>query len=170
MIILYLILLIIIVILILLFTKYLKVRVVFDTCKTDLNMTLLWLHTFLKAWVTIEDTKPMLTIYLLNKRLFKRRLIKEKKNLSGVDIIKLIDTREIQVNTYYGFRDPFITGITCGVINAASQFINIDFINQRPDFNTESDYIYLDASAKINLGSSLINYLSSKLRHKSKNY
>lgn len=156
-------LLIAVILIILLFTEYLKVKVVFDTCKTDLNMSLSWFHSFLKALVTIENTKPMLTLYLLNKRLFKRSLktSKGKKKLNGIELVKLIDSRDMHVNAYYGFRDPFTTGITWGVINAASQFINIDSINQMPDFTAENDYIYLDASAKVNVGSTLINYLSS---------
>lgn len=153
--------LLITVILLLLFTKYLKVKVVFDTYKADLNMTLSWLHSFLKALVTIEDTKPMLTLYLLNKKLFKRKLTTGKRKRSGLDLIRLIDSRDIHVNAYYGFRDPFTTGITCGVINVVSQFIKVDSLRQLPDFTTVNDYIHLDASAKVNLGSTLINYFNS---------
>ena len=149
-------LLIIGIIAILLFTVALRVKIVVDTCKTNSNMTLLWLHSFLKALVTIENTKPMLTMYLLNKKLFKKRIKSGKGKLSGLELVKLVDSRDIHVNTHYGFRDPFTTGITCGAINAASQFINIDSINQMPDFTTENDYIYLDAKAKVNIGSTLI--------------
>ena len=141
----------------LLFTVDLRVKIVFDTCKTNLSMTLLWLNSILKALVTIEDSKPMLTLYLLNRRLFKRRLKTGKSKLNKTNLIKLIDSRDVHVNAYYGFRDPFTTGITCGAFNAASQFINIDSINQIPDFTTENDYIYLDASANVNLGSTLLN-------------
>jgi len=162
MVLMFLILSIAVILIILLFTVALRVKVVFDTYKTDLNMTLLWLHSFLKALVTIEDTKPMLTLYLLNKRLFKRILKTGKGKLSSMQFVKLIDSKDIHVNAYYGFRDPFTTGITCGAINAASQFINIDSINHVPDFTTENDYIYLDASAKVNLGSTLIRLFRFK--------
>lgn len=142
---------------ILLFTVDLRVRIVFDTCKTNLSMTLFWLHSFLKALVTIEDSTPMLTLYLLNRRLFKRRLKARKSKINKTDLMKLIHSSDVHVNANYGFRDPFTTGITCGAFNAASQFINIDSINQIPDFTTEKDYIYLDASANVNLGSTLLN-------------
>jgi hypothetical protein len=162
MVLLYLILLIAVILIILLFTVALKVKVVFDTYKTSLNMILLWLHSFLKAFVTIEDTKPMLTLYLLNKKLFKRRLKTGKGNLKSMDMVKVVDYRDVHVNASYGFRDPFTTGITCGAINAALQFINIDSINQMPDFATENDYICLDASANVNVGSSLIKLFKFK--------
>lgn len=155
----FLILLIVVVLIALLFTVLVRVVVVFDTCKTSMSMTLLWLHSFLKGLVTIEDTKPILTLYLLNKKLFKKKLEThkgKKRKPSGIEFVKLVDSRNINVNAYYGFRDPFTTGITCGAINVVSQFINIDSINQVPDFTTENDYIYLDASAKVNLGSTLL--------------
>ena len=163
----FIILLIVGVVVILLFTIALRVKIVVDTCKTNLNMTLLWLHSFIKALVTIEDSKPMLTLYLLNKKLFKRRLFKQrikssKGKLSGMDFIKVLDSRDVHVNAQYGFRDPFNTGITCGAISAASQFINIDSINQLPDFTTENDYVYLDAKAKVNIGSTLIKLIKFK--------
>jgi hypothetical protein len=165
----FIILLIVLVVIILLFTVALKVKVVVDTCKTNLNMTFLWLHSFLKALVTIEDTKPMVTLYLLNKKLFKRKLKtgkgkdEGKGKFSNMDFVKLVDYRDVHVDAQYGFRDPFTTGITCGAINAATQFINIDSINQAPDFATDNDYIYLDARAKVNMGSTLIKFL--KLKH-----
>ncbi|HEY8889364.1 MAG TPA: hypothetical protein VIM70_03850 [Clostridium sp.] len=170
----FLILLIVVILIILLFTVAVRVKVVFDTSKTNLSLTLIWLHSFLKALITIEDKKPILTIYLLNKRLFKMTLFKKgsfkkrlkKGKVNGTRFVKLIDSKDIHVNTYYGFRDPFTTGITCGAINAASQFINIETINHVPDFTTENDYIYFDASAKVNLGSTLLKYLDSNKRLK----
>ena len=163
----FIILLIVGVVVILLFTIALRVKIVVDTCKTNLNMTLLWLHSFIKALVTIEDSRLMLTLYLLNKKIFKRRLFKEKLKsgkgkLRGMDFIKVVDSREVHVNAKYGFRDPFNTGIACGAISAASQFINIDSINQLPDFTTENDYVYLDAKAKVNIGSTLIKLIKFK--------
>ena len=156
MVLMFLILLVAVILIILLFTVSLSVKVVFDTCKTSLCMTLLWLHSAFKALVTIENTKPMVTIYLLNKKIFTKKFKTGKGNFSGLEFLRLVDSRDIHVNAYYGFRDPFTTGITCGAINAASQFINIDSINQVPDFTAGNDYIYLDATAKVNIGSTLL--------------
>ena len=159
-----LILLIVVTFIVLLFTVNLRVKVVFDTYKTSLNMSLIWLHSFLKALVTIEDTKPMLTLYLLNKRLFKKRLGagRRKRKLNGIKVIKSIDSSDVHVNARYGFRDPFTTGIPCGALSVASQFINIDYFSQFPDFTAGDDYIYMDASAKVNLGSTLMNLFRLK--------
>jgi hypothetical protein len=155
--------LVFVILIILLFTVALRVEIVFDTYRTGLKMTLLWLHSCLKALVTIEDTKPMLTLFLFNKKLFYKYLKKRKGKTNSMELVKIVDSRDVHINASYGFRDPFTTGITCGAINAASQFINIDSIDQMPDFTAENDYIYLDADAKVNLGSSLIRLFRFKV-------
>jgi hypothetical protein len=163
-----LILVIILILIILLFTVALRIKVVLDTYKSNLNMSFLWLHSFLKALVTIEYSKPMLTMYFLNKKLFKRKLKSGSGagKFSGFDLIKMANPKHVHVNTNYGFRDPYNTGITCGAISMASQLINIDSINQNPDFTAAEDYIHIDASAKVNLGSTIIKLFKYKANHK----
>jgi len=141
---------------ILLFLVALRIKIVFDSDKSDINMTLLWLNSVFKALVTIEDAKPILTLYLFNKKILKRTFEKGQNKPRGMELVKLTNPKDVHVNAYYGFRDPFTTGIACGAVNIASQFINIDSINHIPDFLTVNDYIYLDATAKVNLGSILI--------------
>ena len=152
----------VIALLILLFTQYFNIKIIFDTYKTDLTMTLLWLHSFFKTLVTIEDSKPMLAFYVFDRRLFERSLAIGKGNHRGIDLMKSIDSKDVHVDAYYGFRDPYTTGIACGVISAASQLINISSIYQSPDFTADNEYIYLNANAKVNIGSTLIRYLRSR--------
>ena len=141
---------------ILLFLIALRIKLIFDSDRTDINMTLSWLNPVFKALVTVQDTKPILTLYLFNKRILNRTFKKGQNKPRAMNIVKLINPKNINVNAYYGFKDPFTTGIACGVINIASQFINIDSINHIPDFMTTNDYIYLDATAKVNLGATII--------------
>lgn len=158
-----LIILIVIILMILLFIIAIRVKLVFNSDKSYINMTLLWISPLIKAFVTIKDSKPIISLYIFNKMIFKRAIKKVENANSGMKLVQLTNPKDIQVNVQYGFKDPFITGITCGVINIASQFINIDSINQSPNFMTENDYIYLDANAKVNLGSTLFRFLSQKM-------
>lgn len=152
---------------ILLFLAVLRIKLVFDTDKSEINMTLLWLDPFVNAFMTLENTMPVLKVYLFKQLVMKRRLSNRGRNNSGsMELVKLSNPKEVHVNVHYGFRDPFTTGITCGAINIASQFINIASINQIPDFMPENDYIYLDATAKVNLGEALINLLSQRVVNK----
>ncbi len=144
---------------ILLFLFALKINLIFNSDKPDINMTLLWLYPFIRVLVTIENAIPVIQVYLFNKFILKKAIKQEMKKHKGMDIVKITNPTDIQVNVQYGFRDPFTTGIACGVISAASQLINIDYVNQIPDFISTNDYIYLNATAKVNLGSALINYM-----------
>lgn len=144
------------------FTGYFRVQVIFDAYKSNLNMTVTWLHSFIKAIIYLEGLKPVLSFYVWNKRIFKKYLMKGREHNSASDLIKVIDSKEVNVDAGYGFRDPSITGIFCGIANAVTQFINIDSIRLRPDFVAENDYVYLNANAKVNIGSTLISYLRLK--------
>lgn len=152
---------------ILLFLAVLRIKLVFDTDKSEINMTLLWLDPLVNAFMTLENTMPVLKVYLFKQLVMKRTLSNRGRNNSGgMELVKLSNPKEVHVNVHYGFSDPFTTGITCGAINMASQFINIASINQIPDFMPENDYIYLDATAKVNLGEALINLLSQRMVNK----
>jgi hypothetical protein len=106
----------------------------------------------------------MLKVYLFKQLIMKKTLKIRKKKYGGMELIKLSDPKDVHVNVQYGFRDPFTTGVTCGVINMASQFINIDSINQTPEFMSDDDYVHLDATAKVNLGSTLIKLIKTRMQ------
>lgn len=161
-----LIIILVVVITTLLFVHTLRINFVFDTDKTDMNMTLLWLYPLIKIIVTMEDAKPALSFYFFNKHIFKKTIKKGRNRSSGMDLIKITNPKDICITANYGFRDTFTTGITCGAINIASQLINIESIKHNPDFTTENDYIYLDATATINLGTAFINLLRQTLNRR----
>lgn len=151
---------------ILLFLFALRIKLVLDTDKSEITMTVLWLDPLIKAYVTSENAIPMLKVYVFHQLIFQRALNKAlnkgRNKRGGTELVKLSRPKDVNVNVRYGFSDPFTTGVACGAINVASQFINIDSINQTPDFLSTDDYIYLDATAKVNLGSTLIRLFKSK--------
>ncbi|HEY9063306.1 MAG TPA: hypothetical protein VIO64_22835 [Pseudobacteroides sp.] len=140
------------------FTISLRARFIFDTEKSNMYMTLFWLPPLFKAVMEIIDTKPVLTVTVLNKRLLSKTL-KSKKQHFDTQIINKVNPQEFVINAYYGFRDPFSTGITTGLLGAISSLVDIATVRHCPDFTASKDYIYVDASAKINLGNALIKLL-----------
>lgn len=148
----------------LLFVEVLRVHFVLDTDNSDMKMTVLWFYPLIKVIVTMENNNPELAFYLFNKHLFNKTIKKSKGKSSKMELLKIISPKDVRINTSYGFKDSFTTGITCGAINIVSQFINIESIKHNPDFITVSDYIYLDATAKVNLGTAIINLLKQKRR------
>jgi hypothetical protein len=147
------------ILLVLVFVVALRIIFTFNSDNADMHLTLLWLYPFLKAVVTNEDTDMVLTVYLFKKSIIKKTLRKRetKEAANNMDIIRQVHPRDINVHAAYGFKDPFVTGVACGAINIASQFINIDSIQQDPDFVTDEDYFSINATAKVNLGSALVN-------------
>lgn len=145
------------VLILLAFTIATKIIFTFNSDKSNMNLTLLWLYPFIKAVVTNEENRLILTVYLFKKSIFRKALKGRKQKSNNLELIKQVNPTDVTVNTSYGFRDPFVTGIACGAINIAAQFIDIDSISQNPDFVTDRDYIYVNATAKVKLGSALVN-------------
>lgn len=138
-----------------------KVNIVFDTDRNDMHLSACWLYPFIKVTARIKDTKPVMDLYLFKLHLINRAIKtnRDKTGIKKADLIKILKPGDLSIKTKYGFTNPSVTGIACGAINAASQFNNIDFLDQIPDFMTEHDYIYFDASATINLGAALISLI-----------
>ncbi len=148
-------------ILLLLFAIDAKLRLLFDSDRNDMHFTVSWIYPFIKGIGKLENNRPIITIYIFGLHLFKKSINpgKNKGGIKKTDMLKIFNLKDVTINTKYGFTNPSSTGITCGAINAASQFINIDFLNQVPDFMSAHDYIYFDAKASVNLGASLTNLI-----------
>lgn len=134
----------------------LKIIFTFNSDRTDMNLTLSLFYPFLKAVIT-NESGLILTVYLLNKSIFTRELKPGDSKPGKMDLIKRVRPTDINVYTSYGFRDPAITGVACGAIGIASQFFNIRSLYQDPDFVSDNDYIYVNASAKLKIWSALVN-------------
>jgi len=144
---------------VLLFTVKSEVDLTFNSTDSDMHVTLLWLYPLLKSVITRENARLVMTVYLFNKRIVTKQ-INRKQKLSGEEnILKRFNPTDIRVDTQYGFRDPFVTGLACSAITMVSKFFNVKSINQRPDFLAVNDYINLDATAKLNLGRSLMKLI-----------
>ncbi|WP_313559365.1 hypothetical protein [Ruminiclostridium cellobioparum] len=166
----YIILIVIAFVLLLLFAFDAKVKLVFDTDRNDMHLSVNWIYPFIKGTVSIENWHPAIDVYIFRVHLFKKTvkagsqgiLSRGKKSGKGIrktDLLKIFNLKELSINTKYGFTNPSATGIACGAFNTASQFINIDSLSQIPDFMSAHDYIYFDAEASVNLGASLTNLI-----------
>lgn len=150
---------IVLLLIVLLFTVKSEVNLSFDSTSSDIHLTLHWLSPFLKSVITRENSGFVLTVYLLNKRILTRKIYR-KRNVSGnKSILQSLNPTDIHIDTQYGFRDPFFTGLTCSAIAVVSEFFNVKSLSQRPDFLANNDYINLDATAKLNLGRSLLKLI-----------
>jgi len=67
------------------------------------------------------------------------------------DIINITKPKKIKINGTYGFEDPSLTGIACGIIPLVSSLIPISHINLRPVFDDEIIDIYCEIYGRISL-------------------
>lgn len=162
----YLIVLILLFMVILTFTAILKVAFTLDTERENIQLTLLWLYPFMKVTAESNDDAPLLSVYLFNKRVYGRKISLKKTGTRNADFVKSVSPSDVHFDISYGFRDPFITGITCGAIHAASEYMSFVSIKQSPDFVANNDYVYMDATAKVNIGNTFIHFLKSKTQTK----
>ncbi|HYF84715.1 MAG TPA: hypothetical protein VEB00_17060 [Clostridia bacterium] len=144
---------------VLLFTVKSKVDFIFNSTNSDMHVTLFWLYPLLRSVIARENNGLILTVYLLNKRILTKQL-NRKQNVSGKEsILKSLNPTDIHVDTQYGFRDPFVTGLACSAIPLVSEFFNVESLHQKPDFLAINDYVNLDATARLNLGHSLMKLI-----------
>lgn len=159
MVLLYVLLSAVLLLLILLFAVKSKVDLVFDSTDSDIHFTLFWLYPLLKSVVTREKSGFVMTVYLFNRKVLTR-LLNPKQNVSKKEnVLRLFNPTDIHVDTRYGFRDPFVTAMASSAITMASGYFNVESLNQKPDFLATNDYISLDATAKLNLGRSLLKLI-----------
>lgn len=143
----------------LLFLFALKIILVFNSDRPEIKVTLLWLYPFIRAFITFENRVPVVQVFLFKKFVLKKAIKRKIKKYKSMDLVRITNPTDIAINVRYGFRDPFTTGVACGAISAASHLINSASFNQLPDFTSTNDYIYFNATAKVNLGSALINFI-----------
>ncbi|NNU77446.1 DUF2953 domain-containing protein [Clostridium estertheticum] len=75
------------------------------------------------------------------------------------DIINIVKPKTVKINGFYGFDDPSLTGMICGIIPLISNLIPKSNINLQPVFDDEIIEIECDVHGKISLLSAIIKTL-----------
>lgn len=67
------------------------------------------------------------------------------------DIINIVKPKEIKIHGIYGFEDPSLTGMACGIIPLVPNFIPSCDIKLQPVFDDEIIDIYFEINGRISL-------------------
>ncbi|OOB75160.1 hypothetical protein AXF41_09745 [Clostridium haemolyticum] len=119
------------------------------------NILFSWFNEFLKAKIICDNTGSLILNIYFYKKLIKTKpliLSNKSKNIltsNKINILKNLKINSIDIKTYYGFEDPSLTGVICGIINLIPCFSYKNNISNYPNFN--SDITYFDTSGKIHL-------------------
>jgi hypothetical protein len=156
MILLYLLIIAALLLIVLLFTVASKIIIHFDSAASDLNLTLLWLYPILKSVVSTENDKFILDVYFFNKRILKRQIKANKTEMQNRNLLRKLKPTDINISAQYGFRDPYFTGLAFGAVSMISKFFTLESLCQKPNFLVSDDFVEIDATARLNLGHSLL--------------
>lgn len=121
------------------------------------------LYPLVKIHIELEHSIPYLYVYLFKIRVYKSRLIKNKKTRKKLGLIKNVDVKDINVDTFYGLKNPYLTAIASGVIGAAKHLTSAITINHYPDFNAVNEYLRIEASGYLSLGNTIRNYAKNNI-------
>lgn len=157
----YLVLILILLLLVYIFTQTIRFHVLFHL-DDELYINILCLYPLIKICIKLEEDKPILMVYIFKIRVYKTLLKMKRRADHGVGLVQSINPRNIYVDTYYGFRNPYTTGILCGALGAASNIVDIKRLHQVPDFLSTNDYVYVKADADIHVGHSIMNFAKMK--------
>lgn len=143
---------------VLLFTVKSRIDLVLDSTSSDIHATLFWLYPMVKSVVQKTGNRFVLTVYLFNKRVLCREIDQSEKP-SGSTAIGRLKPTDIHVETNYGFRDPFVTGLAISAVTLVCEFFKVESLLQKPDFLAANDYFNLNVTARLNLGQSLLKLI-----------
>ncbi|MBC2581081.1 hypothetical protein HGI79_12440 [Clostridium sp. DJ247] len=127
-----------------------------------------WLSPFFKAIIENENEKIILTVYVFHKHILRRNIKLQGNNSNKINFIRQLKPTYVNLQTSYGFRDPSLTGIICGVINLVSEYMDLDSVYNDPHFDIDDTYFNINAQVNVNLASMLIKYIQYYVRSFSK--
>ncbi|HEX2939179.1 MAG TPA: hypothetical protein VHO66_09720 [Ruminiclostridium sp.] len=130
-----------------------------DTDINDYDVMIYWLSPIFKAKVEIENFAPHLSIYLFDKRVYKKAVKPQKgqKKFSVSDYYQALELSNSYVNARYGLDSPFATGIASSIVGIIGSYFKNVFVTQSPDFLPFNDYILINAGTQLNVGKSAVN-------------
>lgn len=146
-------------------------KIMFDSDnKFDFHILVTWLNPLFKVIVQNKETIIFLSVYLLNKKILtkpiKQKPKKSKKlnNKNKAYYLRQVKPYYFNIYTSYGFQDPSITGMICGIINSLTEVIELGSIYNNPDFITENNYFNVKGILKVNIVSTIMKLLSSYVK------
>jgi hypothetical protein len=150
----------------LLFSVAVKAFLSFDTRSEAVSLVLLWLYPFIRITAEKKDSLPRLKVYIFNRLVYSKDIDMKGTDGKSIDMIKAASASDIRVGLDYGFDDPFSTAMACGSLGSVSELVKSAEIEHRPDFLPDGDFFRLEASAEINAGDTVLNYLKMKMSKK----
>ena len=139
----------------------LRIKILINLSESDISAFVSCLYPFLDIRLDIEDNRPFLLVNILKVRVYKKPLhiIKAKHKTS---LLKYAYFENMEVSTYYGLGNPFATGMFSGFLGMAKALPFPVQLHQYPDFFATDEYLRIDASGYLKLGTTIKNYMFNR--------
>jgi len=139
----------------------LKIRVLVDFSDNGIWTDAYCLYPLLRMRIALDNNVPYLIVYLFKKKIYSKPLKRHEKTHHKLDFLKNVNIQGLIVNAYYGFRDPFSTGIFSGMLGIAKALPVPVHFNQYPDFLASKNFLRIEALGYLKLGKTIKNYVLS---------
>ncbi len=126
------------------------------------------LYPLLKIIIFIEDNQPFVTVFVFKLKLYQRAIKRRKGKGNLTDWLRAADISDVSVDTRYGLHTPFATGIFQSILGIAAAFLKADSMQIYPDFIPDEEYVHIDASARVNIGNTIMNFAENKKNRRRK--
>ncbi|MEG0773978.1 hypothetical protein [Clostridium sp.] len=127
----------------------------------DFNLTIEWSKPIFRCLIGKDNQITFLTVYLFNIRIISKTLTKNYRELlNNIKFLNSLEPKYLKIDAYYGFIDPSITGMICGIISLVSQSAKITELNNNANFISDYDYAKIEAMGVFNSISSIAKVLN----------
>ncbi len=116
------------------------------------------LSPFIKLRGELEDNRPVISVYFLNIRVWRKALGHTSEKGKALDWLRAADVTKVQADAKYSLRDPFVTGLASGVAGVVLSLVQVDSLSYSPDFTALHSYVHLEATAQLRIGNTLFNF------------
>ena len=152
--------LVLITLIIVAYSEPLYLTFVFDSDEKDMHLAMSWLKQ-IKIRAEIKELRPYVSVFVFNRRIMSTFLKKRKKKNGS---ISALDLRNTDVRVSYGINSLAGSSIIYAALEIIGQVGKIDRFDQVPEFMPATEYLKIDASAKLNIGKTISNTILLKLK------
>lgn len=151
----------VIIVVIIFVMQRLKIKILINLSENAITADVFCLYPFLNIRLDIEENRPILLVNILKMRVY-RKPIHIKKNRHKTSLIRYADFENMQISTYYGLGNPFVTGMFTGLLGMAKALPFPVQLNHYPDFFAANEYLRIDVSGYLKLGTTIKNYMINR--------
>jgi DUF2953 family protein len=137
---------------------------------TNINLIATWLNSFLKIVIVRTDEDAFYKIHLFEKEFLTKNITNKtlhniKDYTEKIQFIRNIKPHSIDIEASYGFEDPSTTGMVCGAINLAANYLGVNVLYNNPDFSMNYNYFNIRGTVEV----STISIISTLLKLRKSN-